>query len=305
MKVHPQHEDYFRFTGPGRLDKAVNSLLGILEGITADSAVNDQEVRFLRGWLARHADYARWHPFTELVPALNRVLEDGKIDEEERDDLLWLCERLRSHEYYDVATADMQRLHANLAGIASDGVIGPDELRGLSAWLTEHEHLRRCWPYDEVDGIVLGALSDGRIEMREHEALLGFFSEFLDAGRRATIGRPLLAVAGRLQGVCAPCPEITFQGSLFCFTGASDRLTRRQFAELVESLGAGFSNRVTADLDYLVIGAEGNPCWSYACYGRKVEKCIDLRKNGSQLLIVHENDFHDAVADGGLAAHDL
>jgi hypothetical protein len=297
MKVHPAHDEYFRFTGPGRLDKAVNSLLGILEGITADTAVNEQEFAFLKQWLAAHADYARSHPFTELVPVVTQVLADGKIDEEERDDLLWLCERLRSHDYYDVATADMQRLHASLAGIAADGRISPDELRGLSKWLAEHEHLRRCWPYDEVDGIVLGVLGDRKIDDREHKALLGFFSEFLDAGHRATIGRPLLALAGTLQGVCASCPEITFEDSLFCFTGASDRLTRREFAELVDSLGARFSNRVTTDLDYLVIGSEGNPCWSYACYGRKVESCIELRRKGSQLLIVHENDFHDAVAD--------
>ena len=56
-------------------------------------------------------------------------------------------------------------------------------------------------------------------------------------------------------------------------------------------------NSVSAKLDYLIIGADGNPCWAYACYGRKVEKAVDLRKTGSRLLLVHENDFHDAVAD--------
>lgn len=297
MKVHPEQDAYYRFTGPGRLDKAVNSLLGILEGITTDATVNDQEFAFLKDWVASHSEYARRHPFTELVPAVTQVLADGRIDEEERNDLLWLCEKLRSRDYYDLVTADMQRLHASLGGVAADGQISTEELRGLSTWLAEHEHLRRCWPYDEVDGIVLGVLSDSSIDEREHQALLGFFAEFLDVDQRATIARPLLAVAGTLQGVCAPCPEIKFEDSLFCFTGASNRLSRREFAQLVEIMGGRFSNRVTSDLDYLVIGAEGNPCWSYACYGRKVERCIDLRKKGSQLLVVHENDFHDAVAD--------
>ena len=54
---------------------------------------------------------------------------------------------------------------------------------------------------------------------------------------------------------------------------------------------------VSRYLNYLVIGAEGNPCWSYACYGRKVEKAVELRRAGAQILLVHENDFHDAVAD--------
>ena len=50
-------------------------------------------------------------------------------------------------------------------------------------------------------------------------------------------------------------------------------------------------------MDYLVIGAEGNPCWSYACYGRKVERAVELRKEGLRIMIVHERDFHDALVD--------
>lgn len=38
---------------------------------------------------------------------------------------------------------------------------------------------------------------------------------------------------------------------------------------------------------------KGNPCWAYACYGRKIEKAMELRKKGAQILIVHEADFLD------------
>lgn len=58
-----------------------------------------------------------------------------------------------------------------------------------------------------------------------------------------------------------------------------------------------FTNNVSKSTDYLVIGAEGNPCWAYACYGRKVEAAVNLRKEGYRIILVHENDFHDAVAD--------
>lgn len=50
-------------------------------------------------------------------------------------------------------------------------------------------------------------------------------------------------------------------------------------------------------VNYLVVGGEGNPCWAYACYGRKVEKAVELRRQGHPIVIVHENDFHDAVLD--------
>lgn len=65
----------------------------------------------------------------------------------------------------------------------------------------------------------------------------------------------------------------------------------------MQGLGGEVVNHVSSHVDYLVIGADGNPCWAYACYGRKVEKAVQLRKKGGRILLVHENDFHDAVAD--------
>ena len=65
----------------------------------------------------------------------------------------------------------------------------------------------------------------------------------------------------------------------------------------ITGLGAVFSPNVTSQTHYLVVGAGGNPCWAFSCYGRKVEKAVDARKSGNPILIVHESDFWDAVAD--------
>ena len=56
-------------------------------------------------------------------------------------------------------------------------------------------------------------------------------------------------------------------------------------------------NSVSKKTNYLIVGDDGNPCWAYACYGRKVEKAINLRKEGAQIIIVHENDFWDEVEE--------
>ncbi|GMA55471.1 hypothetical protein GCM10025857_68280 [Alicyclobacillus contaminans] len=53
---------------------------------------------------------------------------------------------------------------------------------------------------------------------------------------------------------------------------------------------------MTVDTDYLVVGDQGNPCWAFSCYGRKVEKAVKLRKQGRRILIIHEVDFWDALA---------
>jgi hypothetical protein len=295
--MNAEHAPYFHLTKKSRLDKSINSLIGIIEGITIDGTINSSELDFLILWLGENKDVQDRHPFNELMPVVAEALVDGVLTDDERQDILWLCERLRSNEYFHKTTADLQRLHAIFAGIAADVVISEAELRGLSDWLEDHKHLKTCWPYDEIDSLIISVLADRKIDDDEHEMLLRFFSEFISLADDKTIASPVLSAGNTLAAVCASCPEIRFQGAKFCFTGVSAIYKRIELAETVKRLGGEPVKSVTADLDYLIIGADGNPCWAFACYGRKIEKAVDLRKSGARLMIVHENDFHDAVAD--------
>lgn len=295
--MHSDHRPYMKFTNRSRLDKSVNSLLGIVEGILIDGAINSSELSLLRLWLSEHDELKNKHPFNELVPVIEAAVADGVLTQDEREDIVWLCEKLLSTEFFDQTTADLQRLHAILGGIVADGKITEEELHGLSDWLEEHEHLRTCWPYDEVGSLITVVLADKKIDEKEHKMLKDFFSEFLAVLDSRTIVSPSISDGTTLVGLCAVCPEINFEESKFCFTGASTRYTRNQLAQIVSNFGGEFVDSMTAKVKYLVIGADGNPCWAYACYGRKVEKAVELRKSGNRVLIVHENDFHDAVAD--------
>ncbi len=297
--LHPDLHAYFRFTGKSRLEKSINSLLGLLEGIAIDGKVTPGEVSMLRIWLADHQDVARRHPYSELTAAVARAVQDGMLDSEERADITWLCERMRTTEFFDMVTADLQRLHALVGGIAADGQISAVEMRGLSKWLGDHEHLKTCWPYDEIEALTTKALSDGKIDPGEHKLLMDFFTEFLSVLDERTIVRPIVVEeAGKpITALCAVAPTIVFPGATFCFTGASARYKRSEFEQIVKDLGGEPVSGVSAKLHYLVIGADGNPCWAYACYGRKVEKAVELRRKGVKVVLVHENDFQDAVLD--------
>lgn len=295
--MHQDHEPYFKFTRWSRLDKAVNSLLGIIEGMTFDNEISNQEISYLTAWLREHEDIQDRHPFNELFPVLASALEDGVFDEEERLDIKWLCERLRSSEYYDQSTGDMQRLHAIMGAIAADGIITEGELTSLRDWIDDHDHLKTCWPYDEVDSLVTAVMADHKIDPIEHAQLIRFFTEFVDLGEKHVITQLHDPETITIRGVCAMAPTIVFSDSTFCFTGASTIYTRQQFINVTRELGGRVINSISPRLNYLVIGADGNPCWAYSCYGRKVEAAITLRKQGHRLLLVHENDYHDAVAD--------
>jgi len=272
-------------------------LIGLVEGISIDGSINESEIAFLRLWLQENREVRNQHPFTELMPVVEMAIADGVLTDDERQDILWLCEKLKSTEYFDATTADLQRLHALMAGITSDGTITETELRGLSAWLADHDQLKTCWPYDEVDSLITTVLADGKIDDAEHQLLQNFLGEFVAVLDNRTIVSPKINEKTTLVGLCAVCPEIEFSGSKFCFTGASAKYSRTEFTSLVKSLGGEVVGSVSSTLNYLVIGADGNPCWAYACYGRKVEKAVELRKQGARILLIHEYDFHDAVAD--------
>lgn len=295
--MHSDHHSYIRFAGPQRLERTINTLVGLVEGVSLDGHINKEEVALLQTWINENQLLRKCHPFTELMPVVVSALEDGVLTEEERDDILWLCRKLVSHDYYDRITTDLQRLHALLAGVLSDGRITEEELRGLIQWLADHEHLKTCWPYDEVDSIVSGVLADGKVDADEEMVLKAFFSEFLVLLDNRTIVSPPILDGGTVTGLCAVSPEVSFEGSKFCLTGTSARHKRADLEALLRELGGDVVGGVSASLDYLVIGADGNPCWAYACYGRKVEKAVQLRKQGARIVIVHELDLHDAIAD--------
>lgn len=295
--MHPDHETYIRFTSRSRLEKSLHSLLGLLKGISADLQINDTEIYFLKTWLSEHEPLEGFHPYNEVVPILRTALDDGVISEDERDDLLWVCERLCTNEFYDETTTGLQELHGLLGGVVADGVISETELRGIQDWLEANEQLRKRWPYDEVESLIISILADGKIDEEEHEALVSFFAQFVEVLDDKTLSHPVILSNSTLKGVCANSPEIVFDGARFCLTGASSRYTRDVFAEKIRSLGGEVVGSVSGRLNYLVIGGDGNPCWSYACYGRKVEKAIELRKTGAEIIIVHEFDLHDAIED--------
>ncbi len=296
-----EHAADLEFTRRLQLEKAIKTLIGIVEGIAVDGKITVEETSYLSQWVKAHKRVRNRHPFNELMPVIIDALEDEVVTEEERMDIMWLCEKLsRDGSFYDKATVDMQRLHGILGGILADGVVTERELRGLSAWLDAHDHLRKCWPYDEVNAIVSAVMADGQIDSDEQIALQKFFGEFVDkVGEGSGDANARADEEGTLAGVYAVSPQITVADSLFCFTGTSHDHTQSELVQMVLRRGGRSTDTVSGDLDYLIVGAGGNPCWTYTCYGRKIEAAVKLREQGHPILLVREQDFHRAVRELG------
>lgn len=89
--------------------ESIEQLLGIVSGIVADDDVHDLEIEFLKVWLGEHADVARVWPGIAIGRAIDTVLADGHVSEEERSYLMDTLKQLASGDLAfdgpDTATA--------------------------------------------------------------------------------------------------------------------------------------------------------------------------------------------------------
>jgi hypothetical protein len=286
-------ENGFKYISKSEHDKAINTLLHILEGIAVDYTVTAKEWELLANWVSENKIVANRHPYNQLVPPLLTAVEDRVLSEEEREDMTWLCTQLRSNEYYSLVTQDIQHLQPVLSTIASDGTVTEAEIEQLSTWLSEREHLRKCWPYEEMDILLTTTMQNKCIDPEEQKSLLEFCSSFTPSDQDFETPH---VTAKMLFDIFAVSPVISFDDYIFCFTGESKRASREEMKLLAQDRGAKVVEIVSPELDYLVVGVNGNPCWAYCSYGRKIAQAMELRRQGSRLLIVHESDFFVALA---------
>lgn len=280
------------------LRKAASSLAGILRGIAADGAINQHEGSYIRNWLDSHDHIIHKPAFAEVGQVVYNALQDGIIDDEEKQDILWVCDKyLANNLGYDDVSDGLRELHGILGGITADGKISVQEVQSLQAWINQNDYLKGSWPYDEVETLVSKVMEDGVITDQEHELMMAFFSEFVAMADDQTITHPMIinAKENRLECLIQTNPELTFPGQTYCFTGKSARAERSEIASMIQNLGGTFNKGISRKINFLVIGCEGSQCWQYACYGRKIEQAVLLRKQGHPIQIIHEIDFWDAV----------
>ncbi|MBD2653110.1 BRCT domain-containing protein [Synechocystis sp. FACHB-383] len=87
--------------------------------------------------------------------------------------------------------------------------------------------------------------------------------------------------------------EIEYANKGFCFTGKFLYGDREKCQQAVIDRGGIVLKNPTSRLDYLIVGGEKNPDWAHENYGRKIERVLELRKDGGTQypLIVFEPDW--------------
>ena len=285
-----------KFMQKAERDKALQTLHGILEGIAIDDVISEDEVLELRNWVLVNEPLAKYKPFDEIVEIVENALDDNIMTEDEFDNIMWAVEKFSSTgEYYEEITLRIQRLEGLCHGLIADNIINDEEIIAMNEWMSENDFiLKGTFPYEEIRTLLLGVLADGVVTEDERSLLKGYFSEFVDFKTSYNLNENEMRKLHDLytfDGICSTNPDIVIPGRLFSFTGKSSRATRSQIATKIVEHGGMFKDRVQQSTNYLIVGDDGNPCWAYSCYGRKVEQANALRKQGFNIIIIHENDL--------------
>lgn len=292
---------YRKYTGRQEVDKAINTLRGIVQGITSDGVVRQQEIKELFLWCNKHKYLIDKNPFKDLIITIESAISDNDLTTEEIEDIEWLLQKYESENdsaFYDLATVQLQELQGFCHGIMSDGEVKDQEVVALKKWLDQNVMLASYYPYDELCTLLNNVLEDGIVDDRERVLLKAYFNDFVNLTDSELSEKVTDETSNvPIKGICALAPDIDFDGMQFCFTGVSSSATRKEIAQKIDNLGGKYINSVSTKTNYLIVGDDGNPAWTFACYGRKVEKAINLRKKGTGIVIVHEFDFWDAVED--------
>lgn len=294
-----EDQSYRKFTAKSEADKAINSLKGILEGIGIDKQVNIAELQELDLWCEKHQELIRKEPFKDFMHTIRMAIRGDEDPVEAVQDMYWLCQKYEDDNiYYDALTADLQTLQGLCHGILADGEINTQEIIGLEKWLDNNQHLSNYYPYDELRTVLLKILKDGVVDEEEQLLLKAYFKEFVklnDDQLTKKINEETESIL--IKGLCAYDPEISFDGTHFTLSGNFVRGPKSSVEQRIENLGGQIQKNVVQKTNYLIVGADGNDCWAFACYGRKVEKALGLRKKGQQLTIINELDFWDIADD--------
>jgi hypothetical protein len=173
------------------------------------------------------------------------------------------------------------------SGILADGIVNEQEAIFFANWVRKHTPLEPAWPFTDILARVEKIFADG-VCTEEERLELKLIMEAI-CGHATTLD--LTETFSTTLPFDEPEPtEIVFPQRIFNVTGKFAFGSRREVMRAIESRGGIPSDAAPTKLsNYLVIGLFASRDWIHTNYGRKIEKAVDLRKEGSGLRILSED----------------
>lgn len=273
-------------------DKLFANLISIIDGVLSDCELSDSEILYITTWLS-DSEVISSNPFVMLLQErISRVLEDGVITTEERQEikqtLVDVQRAIMDMPNVDLYSkeSDINLLNGLCKGIVADKDLSIDEINYLDWWLTRNGMLKRNYPGKHLYQLVKTIKEDGVIDQNESDLLYKALVDFSGTDLNTGIVDGLSC-----QLPCDDIDSLDLYGASFCLTGNFVLGKRSIVSKMIEDAGGSVTDRVTQSTDYLVIGGLSSRDWRYSTHGRKIEKAIDDRDSGKSSVKITTEDI--------------
>ncbi len=280
--VEPDKKKLYIYNYKRNRSKAANSLTGILRGISCDGKIEDAEILFLQSWLENQG--ASFDDTFDLLETINEILRVGAINEEKKDELLReLKSCIEYSEDFRFLEDKNNEFSGFLNGIAADNIINLNEFKELHKFLGYCQELADSFPYSVIRNKVKDILADNRVEPKELKEL-------------CTLIKKITGIDFTADGCAVGGATSLFQEDIksiknkrICLTGNFLFGKRSEIFDILENAGANPKNNLSKSTNILVVGTLANENWIQTSAGRKIEKALELKREGCNIIITSEN----------------
>lgn len=189
-------------------------------------------------------------------------------------------------EYINQMNRGLGALLGIATGILSDKKLADSEIIFLRDWLNSNSAISTSWPGDVIHARIKDVLADGVVTEEERLHLVRSLEQLVGG----TI-EELAAATHVTQLLPYETPEIVFSGSTFCLTGDFVFAPRKVCEEAILLHGGFVKSSVSKKVQFLLVGGLGSDEWKHGSFGTKIEKAMELKRDGAIISIVHEDHW--------------
>lgn len=255
-----------------KLETNINTLYGIIKGISYDGIIDNTEIEKLKSWVEENRIYKQYLLFNRIINKIEEILSDNIITNYERIELEQLVTSINSSKMYNESTLSLQILNGILDGITYNQEVNQKELESLKMWLKQNDYLKDIYPYDKVFLEVNKVLEDGKLTEKESKYIFNIFNEIVHPNINND-------------------NDIDFEGKTFCLTGEFKSASKQEISKKLQNLGAIEKTGVSSKLNYLIVGEVGSDAWKFGKIGGKQAKAQELNEKGADIKVIGERSL--------------
>lgn len=189
-------------------------------------------------------------------------------------------------EYVNQMNRGLGALLGIATGMLCDKQLADAEVRFLRDWLEGNSAISTAWPGDVIHARVKDVLADGVVTEEERTHLVRSLEQLIGG----TI-EELAATTHVTQLLPYETPDVSFPGSSFCLTGDFVLAPRKVCEEMIARHGGVVKSSVSKKIQFLLVGGLGSGEWKHGSFGTKIEKAMELKRDGALIAIVHEDHW--------------